>query len=66
MGWALPDWRFEDKLAVAYLEDLVLSVKAGEKSIGDYLDVIAEAEKIGIRVPWKRHKIWFGNSYVAV
>ncbi len=65
-GWVLPDWRFEDKLAVAYLEDLVLAVKAGKKSIGDYLDAVAEAEKIGIKVPWKRNKIWFGNSYIAV
>ncbi|MDL2263820.1 glycosyltransferase family 2 protein [Synergistaceae bacterium OttesenSCG-928-I11] len=65
-GWFLPEWRFEDKLAVTYLEDLVLSVKSGKKSIGDYLDAVAEAEKIDIRVPWKRAKIWFGDSFIAV
>jgi glycosyltransferase involved in cell wall biosynthesis len=65
-GWFLPDWRFEDKLAVSYLEDLVLAVKAGQKTIGDYLDAIAEAEELDIRVSWKRHKIWFGDSYIQV
>jgi hypothetical protein len=65
-GWYLPDWRFEDKLAVSYLEDLVLAVKAGQKTMGDYLDAIAEAEKLDIRVSWKRHKIWFGDSYIQV
>jgi glycosyltransferase involved in cell wall biosynthesis len=65
-GWFLPDWRFEDKLAVSYLEDIVLAVKAGKKTMGDYLDALAEAEKLNIKVSWKRHKIWFGDSYVQV
>jgi glycosyltransferase involved in cell wall biosynthesis len=65
-GWFLPDWRFEDKLAVSYLEDIVLAVKAGKKNIGDYLDALAKAEKLNIKVSWKRHKIWFGDSYIQV
>jgi hypothetical protein len=65
-GWFLPDWRFEDKLAVSYLEDIVLAVKAGKNTIGDYLDALAEAEKLNIKVSWKRHKIWFGDSYIQV
>ncbi|MDR0649222.1 MAG: glycosyltransferase family 2 protein [Synergistaceae bacterium] len=65
-GWSLPDWRFEDKLAVSYLEDIAMAVKAGWKTVGDYLDAIAEAEKLGIRVSWKRHKMWFGDSYIQV
>jgi glycosyltransferase involved in cell wall biosynthesis len=65
-GWFIPDWRFEDKLAVAYLEDIVLAVKAGKKTIGDYLDALAEAGKLNIKVSWKRHKIWFGDSCIQV
>jgi glycosyltransferase involved in cell wall biosynthesis len=65
-GWFLPDWRFEDKLTVSYLEDTVLAVKAGKKTIGDYLDALAEAEKLNIKVSWKRHKMWFGDSYIQV
>ena len=63
-GWLLPDWRFEDKLAVTYLEDVVMAVKAGEKKIGDYLDAVAEAGKIGIKVSPKRNRMWFGGSYI--
>lgn len=63
-GWFLPDWRFEDKLAVMYFENLVLEIKAGRRSIGEYFDAIVEGEKKNIRASLKRNKIWFGNTYL--
>lgn len=62
--WHLPDWRLEDKLAVTYLEDVVLAVKAGERPFGDYLDAVIKANEIGVEVSRKREHIWFGKSFI--